>query len=127
MKYLKMFEGYQSESEVEEICKQYGIQNWSLEGGLVNVQGNVDLYNKGLTHIPLKFGVVTGSFECSVNKLTSLEGCPLRVGGNFSCYNNKLTSLEGCPKYVGDDFYCGLNNIREFTGIKYIRGVILLW
>ena len=122
MKYLKMFEGYQSESEVEEICKQYGIQNWSLEGGLVNVQGNVDLTHEGLTELPLKFGVVTDHFNCNGNKLTSLVGCPIRVGRSFDCDRNNLTSLEGCPKYVGGNFWCEWNNIREFTGIKYIEG-----
>ena len=120
MRYLKMFEGYQSESEVEEICEEFGISNWSLEGGLVNVDGYVDLSNFGLTHIPLKFGVVTSYFYCSWNNLTSLDGCPLRVGEYFACNNNNLTSLEGCPKYVGGDFWCSVNNIREFTGIKYI-------
>ena len=121
MRYLKMFEGYQSESEVAKICKEFGIRNWSLERGLVNVDGSVDLSHFGLTHIPLKFGIVTGYFDCSNNNLTSLEGCPLRVGGYFSCSWNRLTSLEGCPKYVGDDFWCQSNNIREFTGIKYIE------
>jgi len=39
MKYLKMFEGYQSESEVSKICKKYDIENWYLEGGLVKFSG----------------------------------------------------------------------------------------
>ena len=121
MKYLKMFEGYQSESEVAEICEEFGIENWSLEGGLVNVDDDVYLSCCKLTELPLKFGVVTGYFDCSNNNLTSLEGCPLRVGGNFSCSNNNIKSLEGCPKYVGGNFLCSFNNIREFIGIKYIE------
>ena len=122
MRYLKLFEGYQSESEVSEICERYDIEDWSLERGLVNVYGSVDLFNNGLTELPLKFGVVTGCFDCSHNNLTSLDGCPLRVGGYFACSNNNLTSLEGCPKYVGGNFWCKCNNIREFTGIRYIEG-----
>ena len=125
MRYLKMFEGYQSESEVAKICEKFGIRNWSLEGELVNVDGNVSLSYEGLKNLPLKFGEVTGSFYCTNNKLISLEGCPIRVGGYFSCRFNNLTSLEGCPKYVGDNFYCSGNNIREFTGIKYIEGMLL--
>ena len=120
-----MFEGYQSESEVAKICKKYSIENWSIVDGLVNVDGNVDLLNKGLTELPLKFGTVTGYFNCSGNKLTSLEGCPIRVGGYFDCSWNNLTSLEGCPKYVGRNFWCQSNNIREFTGIKYIEGQLV--
>jgi len=103
MKYLKLFEGYQSESEVAEICEKYRIENWSL----------------------VEFGTVSGSFNCSSNQLTSLEGCPNRVGRNFHCSLNKLTSLVGCPKYVSGNFWCGSNNIREFTGIKYIGGQLL--
>ena len=124
MKYLEMFEGYQSESEVAEICKRYRISNWSLESGLVNVDDGVYLNDRGLTHIPLKFGVFTGYFNCAFNNLTSLDGCPLRVGGFFDCDSNNLTSLEGCPKYVGSNFYCQGNSIREFIGIKYIERVL---
>jgi len=132
MKYLKLFnkfesrsgvfEGYQSELEVAEICKKYTIENWSLVDGLVNVDGDVILYDRALKDLPLKFGTVTGSFDCSWNRLTSLVGCPIRVGEDFSCTMNKLTSLVGCPLSVGEDFSCGYNNIREFTGIKYTGG-----
>ena len=121
----RVFENYQSESEVARICEEYGIRNWSLERGLVNVQGSVDLRDRVLTHIPLKFGIVTGYFWCNMNNLTSLEGCPLRVGSSFDC--DDLTSLEGCPKYVGDSFWCVDNNIREFTGIKYIEERLLCY
>ncbi len=31
------------------------------------------LYDKGLTKLPLKFNKVNGYFDCSYNKLTSLE------------------------------------------------------
>ena len=122
MKYLKMFESYQSESAVAEICDKFGIRNWSIVDGLVNVDGNVNLFNRELTELPLKFGTVTGYFHCGGNKLTTLEGCPNRVGGRFSCSDNKLTSLVGCPRSVGGDFWCRSNNIREFTGIGYIGG-----
>jgi len=117
-----MFEGYQSESEVREICKEFGIMNWSLVDGLVNVDDCVNLYWNELTELPLKFGRVTGYFDCGVNNLTSLVGCPNRVEGSFNCRSNSLSSLEGCPLSVGGGFYCTINNIREFTGIVYIGG-----
>jgi len=111
-----MFEGYQSESEVSKICKKYDIENWYLEGGLVNVEGSVYLSRNELTELPLKFGTVTGYFDCSVNNLSSLEGCPIRVGGSFDCAWNNLSSLVGCPRSVGDDFYCSRNNLRSLVG-----------
>lgn len=127
MKYLKLFENYQSESEVAEICEKFRIKNWSLVDGLVNVDGDVTLTLSKITNIPLKFGTVTGNFFCSSNYLSSLEGCPNRVGGEFDCRFNEITSLEGCPKSVGGDFYCYDNNIREFTGIKYIGGDLICY
>ena len=127
MKYLKLFENYQSESEVAEICEKFRIKNWSLVDGLVNVDGDVSLTLSKITNIPLKFGTVTGNFFCSSNYLSSLEGCPNRVGGEFDCKFNEITSLEGCPKSVGGDFYCYDNNIREFTGIKYIGGDLICY
>jgi hypothetical protein len=112
MKYLKLFEGYQSESEVREICDKYGIENWSINSdGLVDVQGDVYLYKQlfpsvGLTELPLQFGKVTGDFDCSNTRLTTLKGDPHRVGGRFDCDMNNLTSLEFCPLSVGGDFWC---------------------
>ena len=55
-----------------------------------------------------------GTVDCSVNKLTSLEGSPKNVLGYFICSYNKLTSLEGAPSSVGEDFICN-NNPVKFT------------
>ena len=112
MKYLKLYEGFQSESEVSKICKKFSIKNWSINSeGLVDVNSDVDLISKGLTKIPLKFGNVSGYFLCKENQLTSLEGSPKEVGGNFNCsYNNQLISLEGSPESVGGDFNCSYSN-----------------
>jgi hypothetical protein len=114
MKYLKLFEDKQTESDIAEICKKYNIQNWSINSeGLVDVVGDVNLYMFKLTKLPLSFGYVSGDFDCPDNKLTNLEGCPLVVGGHFNCNDNKLTDLEGCPKSVGGHFYCGYNKITS--------------
>ena len=129
MKYLKLFEGYQTESEVAEICKKHGIENWSLNNGLVDVRGDVDLPRKGLTELPLKFGEVTGCFNCSNNKITSLEGAPKSVGGYFDCNFNVLKTLEGAPHTVGANFRCEYNQLNSLegapnkvTGVFYCRG-----
>ena len=31
------------------------------------------------------------------NEVVSMEGCPIEVGGNFNCSRNKLSSLDDCP------------------------------
>ena len=70
--------------------------------------------------LTIKFNKVTGNFICgTVNgslELTSLEGCPEKVGGDFYCYNNKLTSLKGCPEKVGGSFDCEFNKLTSLKG-----------
>jgi hypothetical protein len=128
MKHLKLFESM-TEIEVEKICKKYNITNWTLNpDGTVDVEGNVDLANKGLRKLPLKFGRVTGSFWCYKNQLTSLEGCPREIGGSFLCYNNKLTSLEGCPTEIGGSFWCSSNQLTTLEGCPIeIGGDFVCW
>jgi hypothetical protein len=121
MKYLKEYYNY--DNEVAEICKKFGIKNWSIRDGLVDVDGSVFLRERGLTKLPLKFGVVSSYFNCSWNKLTTLEGAPKEVGVDFYCGDNKLTTLEGAPKEVGGDFRCSYNNLTTLKGVpKIING-----
>jgi len=115
MKHLKLFEAFE---DIDSICKKYNIKNYTINAdGLVDVNGDVDLYNKKLTKLPLKFGKVTGGFYCSYNQLTTLEGSPREVGGNFNCNNNnKLATLEGSPREVGGYFYCSYNQLTTLEG-----------
>ena len=120
MKYLKLFEDHNS---IEKICREYEIENFTIHDGLVNVDDNVYLHEKGLSKIPVKFGEVFGVFSCNNNFLTSLENCPIKVGGDFYCFNNKLTSLENGPIKVGGDFSCGNNKLTSLEhSPKYVGG-----
>jgi hypothetical protein len=92
--------------------------------GSVDVDGNVDLSDRNLTKLPLKFGEVSGNFWCFNNQLISLEGCPHSVGRDFNCQYNQLTTLEGSPNSVGDDFYCYNNQLTTLELIPDIFGVI---
>jgi len=115
--------------------------------GSYDVDGDVTLMalvgDLGLGELPISFGKVTGSFECSHNYMSTLKGCPKEVGMDFRCQFNYLTSLKGCPKtikgvfdcsynslddlkngptYVGKSFWCA-NNGEEFTE-EYVRSLI---
>ena len=130
MKHIKVFEKFEegdslreSRSDksflesIESICKKFGITNWTQNSdGLINVDGDVYLRDKGLTKLPLNFGRVTGHFNCYQNNLTTLKGAPKEVGGQFHCAHNQLTSLEGAPREVGGDFHCGRNNLIKLEG-----------
>jgi hypothetical protein len=100
MKHLiewRLFES-SKEEDIESICKKYNIENWTLnEDGSIDVDGDVNIYYKGLNKLPLRFRNVSGYFNCSNNNLTSLEGSPKSIGSGFFCYNNNLISLEGVP------------------------------
>ena len=100
--------------DTHKICKEYRITNYTInDDGSIDVDGNVDLLWYRLTELPLNFNRVTGYFNCSRNKLTSLKGSPRWVGGYFSCYNNDLTSLEFSPDYVGYYFECTGNKLTN--------------
>ena len=98
------------------------ITKWTLneKTGLVDIEGDFScyhVYGEGLTDfIGVKFGVVTGRFDCQSNNLTSLEGAPQEVGGDFICSINKITSLVGAPRKVGEFFNCSKNELTSLVG-----------
>lgn len=99
-------------NNIKDICRKYDIQNYTInDDGTVDVDGNVRLYGELLTKLPLKFGKVTGSFDCYHNQLISLEGAPYWVGRDFCCSYNLLETLVGSPKWVGSRFICSGNRL----------------
>jgi hypothetical protein len=101
--------------------KKMDISEYSVDEGFVNVYGNVDISNKKLTSIPVKFGYVGGDFYCYRNKLTSLQGAPREVGGDFSCSHNDLSSLQESPEEVGGNFYCDNNKFKAEPDHSFIK------
>ena len=92
---------------------------WALnpQTGLVDVKGRFSCSGQGLSDFKgVKFGVVWRNFNCSENRLTSLDGAPQSVDVDFHCDNNLLTSLEGAPQKVGGDFYCNINRLTSLVG-----------
>jgi hypothetical protein len=112
---IKKFKQYFGNTKIDEICRKYNIKNYTINSdNSVDVDDNVKLRDKDLKSIPLNFNIVNGYFECDDNNLTSLKGCPVRVGGGFYCYDNKLTSLQYSPQYVENgNFSCSGNKIES--------------
>ena len=55
-------------------CFKYGIINYTINKDFsIDVNENVNLSNRGLKKLPLKFNKVNGYFDCSRNNLTSLR------------------------------------------------------
>lgn len=83
---------------------------------------DININNKNLEKLPKQKKEIKGDFDCSNNKLTSLEGCPEIVLANFNCSNNNLSSLKYRPRVVYLAFDCrgnkNLKNIKDQI-IKY--------
>ena len=105
------------ETYIHGICSKFDITNYTINDNYsVDVDGNISFYLSGLSKLPFKFNVVSGYFDCSKNKLTTLEGSPKKVGGSFWCHHNQLTTLEGGPTYVGSEFDCSHNKLITLEG-----------
>jgi len=125
MEHIKKYKIFESNTEIDKICRKYKIKNYTINSdNSVDVDGDVDLWGKKLESIPLNFNIVNGYFYCGRNYLTSLKGCPVRVGYWFSCHRNKLTSLQYSPQYVeGGYFSCHGNKIKSLQYCtELIRG-----
>lgn len=107
-----------SRKQIEDICKQYHIENYTFNvDNSIDVDDDVILMEFDLEKIPIKFNNVTGSFNCSYNRLTSLQNAPKYVGEVFMCAVNNLTSFEGFPISVGE---CVVAYDNNFTSIDYL-------
>ena len=110
MKYLKLYEDLTF--GIDRMCSEYDIENYTInKDGTIDVDGDVEFGYLNIRHLPLQFNRVSGSFNCSGNKLISLNGSPKEVGELFYCENNRLTSLKGGPSKVGEDFDCDDNKL----------------
>jgi hypothetical protein len=122
---IKKFNEYLNESEGTLTQEQKNWLNINTDGtwrvnpstGLVDVDGDFGCSGSQLKNLMgVRFGRVSGYFDCYNNQLTSLEGAPQEVGGSFSCYGNQLTSLEGAPQEVVRSFYCSYNQLTSLEG-----------
>jgi len=123
MKHLKTYGLFESKigltPDQEAFLNQCTRGTWSYNPatGLVDVKGDFNFSGKRLSDfVGVKFGKVSGDFDCDRNYLTSLEGAPQEVGGEFDCSDNQLTSLAGGPKVVGGGFRCDDNSLTSLAG-----------
>lgn len=83
------------------------------------ISGNFDCSGLGLTSLIGAPQYVGKSFNCSKNSLESLEGGPEHVRGHYDCSNNKLVTLKGSPKKLGsywEKFICSNNLLKDLEG-----------
>lgn len=99
---------------IQILLKEDGINDYTFNEDLsIDVFSHVDLSNRNLKELSVKFNKVHGGFNCSNNNLTSLKNAPNWVKSGFDCSNNKITSLEFGPKEVGGNFICASNKLSN--------------
>jgi len=123
-KYGSFVKESKSRTDIDEICEKYGIKNYTInDDNLVDVDGDLRLNDKGLSGFPVRFGKVTGDFECKDNMLKNLEGGPYEVSGTYDCRYSQLVSLKGSPSVVGTHFDCSMNQLGTLVGgPSYVGG-----
>jgi hypothetical protein len=111
MRYLRDYRLFESSEgltdEQRKFLDEYAPGRWSVNSeGLVDVKGSFWCDSQGLEDfLGIRFGKVSGNFNCFSNQLRTLEGSPRKVDGNFWCYVNPLISLEGAPEVIQGSFY----------------------
>ena len=109
--------------DINDLTPEYfGIKYYTFnDDGTMDIhQNDTQLDLKNFTHFPYRFGKIKGNFDCSHNKLESLDGAPSKVGGKFYCHNNRLTDLAGGPSEVGSDYDCSHNELTSLSGAPTI-------
>lgn len=112
-----------SSQDPEEFLKQNGgikqdDGSWVMRRNLI-LRDKSPIVENG--RFIVKFKEIIGNFNCSGQKLTSLEGCPEEIGGNFWCGVNYLQTLKGGPKKVGGNYECGHNKITSLFSLKDVE------
>lgn len=88
----------------------------------VDVNGSVNISNKKIKKIPVKFRFIQGNFDCSRNNLITLKNSPTKINGNFNCSNNKLSSLNMSPGEIYGHFNCAHNKLTSLeNGPNFVR------
>ncbi|VVD69356.1 E3 ubiquitin-protein ligase SspH2 [Pandoraea morbifera] len=105
--------------EIAQWLDSNDIDAYTISDDLtVDVSDSVDLEYCKLTHLPVRFGKVRGTFNVSNNSLTTLEGSPREVTGNFFASHNQLVDLKGAPAYVRQTFDCAYNNLTTLADLN---------
>ena len=105
MKHLKPYKIFESSVTPEEFCNKYlpgnfGDYKIKIVNGEIHIDGDVNLYGKGLSKIP-KFGSVTGFIDVRKNNLKTFEFLPEECGSKFGItYNIHMNPYEGELKRI---------------------------
>jgi len=128
MKHLKPYQIFESSESLspEEFCERYlpgsfGTNKHKIVNGEIKVEGDVHLFNKGLSEIP-KFSSVTGLIDVRRNNLKTFEFLPEECGGpyiiNMNPYEGELKRIVELTQNKNGD---GTSGIYKVIFDKFIK------
>jgi hypothetical protein len=108
---IKIFEKFKEQRQIHDWLyaydKNYDDNRYTISDiGLIDVVGDVDISERGLTEMPYKFNFVQGQFCCTWNNLISLKNAPDSGTNDFYYYDNSnLIKIGGCERWCGKASY----------------------
>lgn len=99
--------------------KNYELIEDRVYGFIVNTYSTVDLSQKYLENISIKFGKVEGNFYCSYNELKTFQGFPDEISGSLHVDHNKIAQIDYLPR-VGESINLSFNRIKKLNNIPCI-------
>ncbi len=108
----------QLEEWLDDVGFDLGSLKYTIKNGKINIQGNFYLDDEEITHIPVPFGTVSGSFQANIETLKSFENFPELILGNLYAYDTNIESFEGLHTEVagGVDFTMN-EKLTDWVGI----------
>ncbi len=113
---------FNNKDDIEKWLDSHDITGYRINNDLsVDVDQDVSIaYDGNLTHLPVQFNTVKAHFSIKHTAITSLRGAPRKVYGEFECSYNKLTTLEFIPTWM-ENMICYENH---FTTYKHVRNTV---
>lgn len=116
---LLLMEANWSEEQIEKWLRSMKIKNYTINPDkTVDVAGDVNLFNRGLDNLPIKFGTVSGNFLVRHNKFRNLRGFPHEIGGDLTVSYNPGIKLQG-----GDGMIVHGRVLTKGTELTTLEGV----
>ncbi len=83
---------------IEGWLRQMKVEGCTVNSdGTVDARGDVNLFNRKLDNLPVRFRNVNGDFLVRHNRFKTLRGFPQQIGGNLSVSHNPGLELRGGP------------------------------
>lgn len=114
---LKIKNNLDNRKKITSWLDKMGVSNYTINSDLtVDVDGYLDLSNKGLEEIPVNFANIKGDIDLRNNKLKTFLFIPK---GTLKLENNPCTKIYGTP-FIGGHFaeYFFYNSIHALATLE---------